>query len=67
MKQTDTVTSGHLHLWEDERGDVVDASTFCGDWCHRQFLRLRGIEYGGWNGCHEMDAPQYCDHCGEEF
>lgn len=63
----DTFTSGHVYLWEDESGDVVDAVVFCSDGCHREYLRMRGIRYGGWNGCYEMTAPQWCSNCGGEF
>lgn len=67
MNATDTYTSGHVHLWTDKNGDVVEASVFCGDYCHRQFLAMRNVKYEGWNGCHEMPAPSYCDNCGDEF
>lgn len=67
MKSTDTLTSAHLHYWEDEEGNTVDAEVFCSDFCHRDYLRMRGIRYGGWNGCHEVNAPQWCANCGNEF
>lgn len=67
MNATDTYTSGHIHSWQDKNGDTVELSVFCGDYCHRQFLRLRGVAYEGWNGCYEMPAPAYCDNCGHEF
>lgn len=55
----------HLHFIEDTAGDVVDAIYFCSDYCHKDYCHAQGIEYGGWNGCHEIhENPQWCESCG---
>lgn len=61
------MVSGHLYLHENESGDVVDATVFCSDWCARSWCAETGHEYRGWNGCHEMDGPQWCASCGEKL
>lgn len=66
MTETTTV-SAHLHLHEDENGDVVDATVFCSDWCHRDWCATNGATFGGWNGCNEMDGPQWCANCQEQL
>lgn len=55
--------SAHLCLIEDDKGDLVDVIVFCSDWCHRDYCNSHGMSYDGWNGCHEMDAPQQCANC----
>lgn len=60
MKTDYETVSGHLYLHEDENGDVVDATVFCSDYCHREWCKIEGVTYQGWNGCHEMNAPQFC-------
>ena len=65
--ETQDMVSAHLHLIEDKNGDVVDAVVFCSDWCHRTWCAGQPFEYGGWNGCHEMDGPQWCAFCENEL
>lgn len=59
----ETYTSVHMYAHENDMGDIVDAEYFCSDYCHRQWCEDNGKEYGGWNGCHEVMAPQYCASC----
>jgi hypothetical protein len=55
----------HYHHVEDDGGDVVDLVPFCCDSCHRDYCRENGLEYGGWNGCHEgSDSAEFCANCG---
>lgn len=60
-----TTVSTHLHFWEDDNGELVDATVFCSDHCHRFYCHDKGVPYTGWNGCHEVDAPQWCAYCEE--
>lgn len=50
----------------DEAGlDLVDAVPACGESCAMAYCEQHGIEYAGWNGCHEgADYPEYCGYCG---
>lgn len=55
----------HYHERDDERGDLVELVPFCCDSCHVEWCRVKGIEYGGWNGAHESaDYSEYCANCG---
>lgn len=54
----------HAHYTEDAEGQIVGATYFCSDYCHQDFCATMKVEYGGWNGCHEMDAPEWCENCG---
>ena len=53
----------HIHRIEDESGDLVDIVPFCSDYCHRTWGALDGIECL-WDGCHETEIEQKCEHCG---
>jgi hypothetical protein len=48
---------------EDSKGDLVDVLVFCTDFCHEAYARQNGLEYKGWNGCHELDFDQNCLYC----
>ena len=50
----------HLHLIEDENGDVIDAKVYCSDLCHV----LDNDNYQGWNGCSEISFSQPCERKG---
>ena len=50
----------HLHLIEDENGDLVDVEEFCSDWCHREHV---GEAYRGWHGCNESEFNTVCQNC----
>jgi hypothetical protein len=51
----------HLHLIEDQSGDVVDYIVFCSAFCHQTGVD----EYPGWNGCHEISTTTPCENCGD--
>ena len=68
----ETYITVHQHLIEDATGDVVDAVYYCGDYCHqdhRAFVAksFTNNDYGGWNGCNEVMAPQWCANCGDQI
>lgn len=67
MATTYKMVSVHQYLYENEQGDVVDAVSLCTDWCHQQYCEAHGLPYEGWNGCHEVDAPQWCAYCEENI
>jgi hypothetical protein len=52
----------HLHFIDDLDGNIIDVMEFCSDFCHQDAL---GVEYQGWNGCHEMQHDTTCQNCGE--
>lgn len=54
--------SGHQLLIE-VNGEVVDAYSVCSDQCHRDLAHKMSVPYNGWNGCNELQAPQYCENC----
>jgi len=37
---------------------------FCSDGCHYWYCRENGLEYEGWNGCHEHPYADECRECG---
>jgi len=51
----------HMHMIEDDSGDVVDGEYFCSDYCHQEAV---GDQYRGWNGCVELDYTQTCENIG---
>ena len=51
----------HLHLIEDNTGDVVDHIEFCSDYCNRDHT---GEDYQLWNGCNESEFDTSCANCG---
>lgn len=55
----------HYYEVNDKRGDLVDVLVFCSDWCHRNYCERGEVEYGGWNGCHELEFTTPCQECGE--
>lgn len=67
MTSTKQYTHAHMFLIEDSSGDLVDAKYFCSDWCHHGWCAESGNEYKGWNGLHEVHAPQLCEYCGDSI
>jgi hypothetical protein len=67
MTTVEAYTSAHLGLHYDDNGNVIDADYFCSDYCHQDFARTNGWPYEGWNGCNEIQAPQWCANCGDEI
>lgn len=66
--ETQTYVSVHHYIHEDVNGDVIDAEVFCSDSCHYSWcLESVSFEYKGWNGCHEINAPQWCVQCQNEI
>lgn len=55
----------HVHRIENEHGDLVDLVPFCSDHCHFQWCQDEGVEYEGWDGCHEVEYLEFCECCGE--
>lgn len=53
----------HQHYLE-HHGETLDVVPFCSDACHRAWCLRHGEPYGGWNGCHEAENPEYCANCG---
>ena len=41
----------HIHIIEDEKGDMVDRKVYCSDSCNTYDNQ---DNYQGWNGCHEI-------------
>ena len=56
----------HLHLIEDDHGDVVDQIVFCSDFCHQAHCLREGIDYQGWFGCQEISITEPCANCEAE-
>jgi hypothetical protein len=54
----------HYHFINDTSGDLIDSVTFCSDWCHNSWCQRTGNQYGGWNGCHELEFSTPCVNCG---
>ena len=50
----------HLHIIEDEKGDMIDRKVYCSDLCHV----LDNDNYQGWNGCNEISFSQPCERKG---
>lgn len=67
MQTKEHYTSAHLYLYEDSEGQLVDVEYFCSDYCHRNWCKNTEREYGGWHGCNEVSAPQWCAQCADEF
>ena len=56
------VVTCHLNYIEDEDGNVEDDERFCSDSCARS-----SEHYAGWNGCNEVNGPEWCEYCGESI
>ena len=48
---------------EDNEGDLIDAIPTCSESCARQYCSDNNLEYGGWNGCRELEFNDYCGSC----
>jgi hypothetical protein len=53
----------HLHLIEDDEGQLVDAIDLCSDFCHQDYCHTENLEYRGWNGCNESEFDTWCANC----
>jgi len=51
----------HIHIIEDEKGDMIDRKVYCSDSCNTYDNQ---DNYQGWNGCHEISFSQPCDRKG---
>jgi hypothetical protein len=67
MTMTYETVSVHILPIEDRDGQLIDAHTLCSDYCHREYAEKIGVEYGGWYGCQEVDAPAWCANCNEKI
>lgn len=56
--------SHYLLITDTATGDLLDLIPFCSDYCHYWYCHENGIEYEGWNGCHESEFDQQCAECG---
>jgi len=57
--------STHIHIIEDEKGDVVDYNYFCSDLCNQSFCGEHDLHYDGEYGQVEHDANVLCENCEE--
>ena len=57
----------HIHRHEDSRGDLVELTYFCSDFCHQDWCTDTGTTYEGWDGCHEIYSPAVCASCEEKL
>ena len=55
----------HLHLIEDQEGQLVDVVELCSDECHQLYCDHYDLEYRGWNGCEEAEWNTKCEECGD--
>ena len=51
----------HIHIIEDEQGDMIDSKVYCSDSCNTYDNQ---DNYQGWNGCHEISFSQPCERKG---
>ena len=51
----------HIHIIEDEKGDMIDRKVYCSDSCNTYDNQ---DNYQGWNGCYEISFSQSCDRKG---
>tara|TARA_A100001515_G_scaffold138338_1_gene131794 strand:- start:341 stop:541 length:201 start_codon:yes stop_codon:yes gene_type:complete len=51
----------HIHMIEDEKGDMIDRKVYCSDSCNTYDNQ---DNYQGWNGCYEISFSQPCDRKG---
>jgi hypothetical protein len=55
----------HYCQVEDSHGELVELVPLCSDTCHRDYCERHGLDYAGWDGCHEgSDYPEWCAACG---
>ena len=45
----------HYVTIDNSEGDLIEAVPVCSESCGRQ--------YGGWNGCHELEFDDFCGSC----
>jgi hypothetical protein len=56
--------SHYYFITDTLTGDLLDALPFCSDYCHYWYCHQNGLEYEGWNGCHEHPYDDECRECG---
>lgn len=58
----------HKHDIDGPDGDILDRVYFCSDFCHKSWCQNQNLhEYGGWDGCHELEYDTPCEACGENI
>ena len=58
--------SSHIHMIEDEIGDVTDLIYFCSDFCNQDYCdNSETYEYQGWYGGVEQSFNELCANCEE--
>jgi hypothetical protein len=55
----------HLHLIEDDGGELVDVVELCSDECHQYYCDSNNLEYRGVYGCVEAEFDTTCEECGD--
>ena len=56
----------HIHIIEDENGDVAEYIYFCSDSCNKNYCdNSETYEYQGWYGGVEYDCNLLCENCEE--
>jgi len=61
-------TVSHKHDIDGPDGDILDRVYFCSDFCHKSWCQNQNLhEYGGWDGCHELEYDTPCEACGENI
>ena len=53
----------HLHLIEDNQGQLVDYHVFCSDFCNQDYCGQNKLEYQGYFGCQEISINTPCVSC----
>ena len=51
----------HIHIIEDQNGDMIDRKVYCSDSCNTYDNQ---DNYQGWNGCNEISFSQPCERKG---
>ena len=53
----------HYVMIDNSEGDLIDAIPVCSESCARQYCSDNGLDYDGFNGCHELEFDDYCGSC----
>jgi len=56
----------HIHMIEDQNGDLIDLIYFCSDWCNENYCNnSKKYEYQGEYGQVEHNCNEICANCEE--
>ena len=53
----------HYVMIDNSEGDLIEAIPVCSESCGRQYCSDIGLDYGGFNGCHELEFDGLCGSC----